>query len=109
MSKHTTQTPHTPGPWNVHELAVNEYAPAIYAQDGTKLCQLDKWEPPYRDEQLANASLIAAAPAMLEALKAIKSNIDALPTDTDSITAFANVLGKLRSIVIQAIAQAEGK
>ena len=75
----TTYT-HTPGPWTVENGPVESEMLAISAAGRTfqnPICLFDygagpalKWEP--NREQCANARLIAAAPDMLAALKAVE-------------------------------------
>ena len=71
---------HTPGPWEVAENLFGSTASCeVYANVGTKsgrggyarICQITP-----RDQK-SNANLIAAAPEMLQALEAIKDELDA--------------------------------
>lgn len=70
---------HTPGPWKTDHNSI--------VQEGTGFSVADVWTPrghnhcanqptPQRREQKANASLIAAAPDLLDALEAVESWID---------------------------------
>jgi hypothetical protein len=56
---------HTPGPWHLGKRAGN---PAIYGKDGTEIAEiLQGLTPEWRE----NARLIAAAPALLAALRGL--------------------------------------
>ena len=60
---------HTPGPWA--ETYLPQHRMRIFAAGGqTTICDVALWTADY-DEQQANARLIAAAPDLLEALKAL--------------------------------------
>ena len=82
---------HTPGPWHV-------YADADSIVIETEHDLLASWYPPYakksRDELLANARLMAAAPDMLVALTVAES---------------CNVVPAVTKMIQEAIAKAEGK
>ena len=61
---------HTPGPWMI-ETYTNFTGWAVYASGG-RGCIAERWykhdqDSPYREELLANARLIAAAPDLLAA------------------------------------------
>lgn len=68
-----TDTKHTPGPWD-RALEKNWVwiAPESWK---TRVCRVVLYEGE-EDEQIANAHLIAAAPDMLEALKACEGFCD---------------------------------
>lgn len=59
-------TKHTPGPWRVCDDGINVYAP----ETDTAITNTEHICAPDHDEAIANATLIAAAPDMLEALEA---------------------------------------
>lgn len=62
---------HTPGPWHVfQQFGVN----SICSEDNTILAVVEKWEGDCRDEEAANADLLAAAPILLEACMAVVAN-----------------------------------
>ena len=67
-------TQHTPGPWSTDLPEHEEPYQDIRIQAGTRgICRVWMDDAPVHDynaEQLANARLIAAAPELLEALKA---------------------------------------
>jgi hypothetical protein len=80
MRKHTV-TPHTPGPWRVHEdIPSDSYCPLIEAEDAEGLGSVDianvsRPATGGPDNTEANAKLIAAAPELLEALKVIRNEV----------------------------------
>ena len=80
MRKHTV-TPHTPGPWRVHEdIPSDSYCPLIEAEDSEGLGSVDianvsRPSTGSPDNTEANAKLIAAAPELLEALKVIRNEV----------------------------------
>lgn len=78
---------HTPGPWQC--VGPNEEATHIVAMpdDATKLGTPIAWAVAQheRGEGPANARLIAAAPDLLEALKAAVSQFDKLPFESEWI------------------------
>lgn len=70
-SKQQQQAKHTPGPWQAVALAVR-WAVTTTAKPRTfNICIINN----DRDEQEANARLIAAAPELLAALKAARPHI----------------------------------
>lgn len=91
---------HTSGPWSIRKvkspfMIVNESEDAV-------ICITNAWEEEYKDEEQANARLIAAAPELLEALEKLVGFFDgsvsikyvanyALP---DAITAIAKAKGE---------------
>ena len=92
---------HTPGPWRVEEIELFETGSGVQvvAADGTVIADNQTYYPQSLDP--ANAHLIAAAPELLEALKAM-SHVEARdPGHVESIRAF--------SLARAAIAKAEGK
>lgn len=62
----------TPGPWDIGEYCEDGYI--SITSNGNEVCLL-KWD--VRQTQRANASLIAAAPEMLEMLLSIQSHFKA--------------------------------
>lgn len=63
---------HTPGPWSVDEP---HQVWAESAGEYVAITQVEEWETLPRDQVEANARLIAAAPDLLEALKAFANEI----------------------------------
>ena len=78
---------HTPGPWHSCDHRVGR-------QDGARIA--DTWSSAVpRDEQAANARLIAAAPELLEALKTVTAAIaGAQPLDPDEWQACCAAIAK---------------
>ena len=107
-------TQHTPGPWTLKRAAVRSATgrvvariPALNADD----YYLGKRETPPQDslalqlQREANAALIAAAPAMYEALRAAHKHAHkALTAESNSYTDEENML----DVLAAAIAAAEG-
>jgi len=104
---------HTPGPWDVQQLASCQ---AIQAGPKIRICHLPdhiehdgepcgsiESQDKTQDEIDANARLIAAAPELLAALRDLQTYLD-------ECNPFAGpaVVGILRSKVDAAIAKAEG-
>jgi hypothetical protein len=57
---------HTPGPWRVSSVHTHERS-SVFTDAAPTVCVAETWTP----QHAANARLIAAAPALYEALKAI--------------------------------------
>ena len=93
-----TNTKHTPGPWSAH---YNNEGLTVFSPDNVPVAYVDYDECEERPVE-ANAHLIAAAPAMYEALQRLfNGNVDCgtyWQIDVSDIQAAK-----------QAIAQAEGK
>ena len=86
---------YTPGPWTVEDQKV--------IGDGVKVCTIQD-----RTEWEANARLIAAAPALLEALNTLKHFcIDRMNASSDPV--IAKVFDRAANVAWQAIAHAEGR
>ncbi|MFA5379219.1 MAG: hypothetical protein WC455_25915 [Dehalococcoidia bacterium] len=99
---------HTPGPWAITEYIAPGYGHDRHkyrgvVADGLKICETHpSIIHSYDARDLSNASLIAAAPELLEALIQVRA---AMPDRT-----FATVEAKLViDMVNAAIAKAEGK
>jgi hypothetical protein len=89
---------HTPGPWTVND-ADNVSSWSVQASGRKRICAA-RWYPYTQEakaEALDNARLIAAAPELLEACKAVLNSTNILDAD------------KIYSIVKAAVARAEGK
>ena len=72
MKKTRSMSKHTPGPWSA--LTPDQFgrpvqADWVVAGGDAYICVAPQWDEEYRDESLANARLIAAAPEMLQALQ----------------------------------------
>lgn len=73
-------TAHTPGPWHV---GTAHNPPSVYARDGLDIiCTCDSMGEEPRASELANARLIAQAPAMAKALRAALVLLERLAPDT---------------------------
>jgi len=62
---------HTPGPWRAFKTVFDQHAVEAFNSDEKEtecLCRVDGWGS---EIDIANARLIAAAPELLEALKAV--------------------------------------
>jgi hypothetical protein len=79
MKMNTDKSARTPGPWTV------EFGEAMYvrAPDGSHIAIMGQLTAHARrdaNESAANARLIAAAPALVEALEAVKARTDKIYT-----------------------------
>lgn len=59
---HTTTTTHTPGPWTAYNGHVGTERAGVNGPNGNQICRTRKYD---------DARLIAAAPALLDALRAL--------------------------------------
>jgi hypothetical protein len=103
----TTQpATHTPGPWHIGQSRewddgeLHEQL-AVYSAEGVKTAKVETWLKHCREESEANARLIAAAPELLAALKALLPILD---NDSPLARAYEDV-GQLAQA---ALAKAEG-
>ena len=99
---------HTPGTWAIGRYS-NYIGFAIFAPN--RGCIAERWydadqESPYGDEIIANARLIAAAPDMFNALKAIEFAL-AIPGTTTQEVLDEN--SPIRGAIREAITKAEGE
>lgn len=78
-------TTHTPGPWHVEtwQYEQGKRSEIMVQTNQDAICKVENlWCPDDRhDEKLANARLIAAAPAMLDALQFTRNLLRNLTTD----------------------------
>jgi hypothetical protein len=88
---------HTPGPWHVGLKP----GPMVYGPQGEQIVGLNVMLD--RDEVLANAKFIAAAPAMYEALRSIPDHA------LDCKHSYPHTLACWNCIVKAALAQAEAR
>jgi hypothetical protein len=102
----TTQAKHTPGPWSVTESFCNNACNRLVVKRKTWGGEVvaDLGEAP--DASRANARLIAAAPEMLEALRAMVSRA---PFIDQSVTAEGLANCEALAKAGHAIRQAEGE
>ena len=97
---HTTK--HTPGPWHLSECATQTTRAGIVSVDGLHITDVNGYGMTDSQNQ-ANATLLAAAPAMYEALKA------ALDYYRGVFTGNTVTDEMMSSKLEQALAQAEGR
>ena len=106
---------HTPGPWACNVWMVGNNVPTgeitISGPEGDEhICTMDG-----NEDNLANGNLIAAAPAMYEALKAIQEKISGADVLFDPNPQWEGEQARYDAaqealfLVDQALAQAEGK
>lgn len=91
------ESKHTVGPWHVFRDEIND-------RDGLTVARVVQFVPLYREQSDANALLIAAAPALLVACKAL--------VDTCTTAPPVELVRRLGEVVEQcatAIAKAEGR
>ena len=93
---------HTDSPWHLGKRAGN---PAIYGKDGTEIAEIFHVLTPEWPE---NARLIAIAPELLAALKALEIGLSpaSLEIQKDSL---ADLCRTCFEITREAVAKAEGK
>lgn len=96
-----TQIKHTPGPWHIGMKP----GPMIYGQNGEQVADCRCIDLLGRDEAQANLALIAAAPAMYEALRLAEHNLTEIENYIGGDAVPAGLLDTVRA----AIAQAEGR
>jgi hypothetical protein len=93
---------HVPGPWQVRD-GLHGHPGSIYVErHDITICRMHEWDNPAW--QTANARLMASAPELLAALKALTADIDECPIDgcgTPSMAVWEQVKA--------AIAKAEGR
>ena len=96
---------HTPGPWTitVHPQTSGQF---IVGSDPVQsvICEIRRY--PEREESQANARLMAAAPALLAALKEAVANSDRVEAEGSKRTPAAQ---RLYDQAIAAIARVEGR
>lgn len=98
-----TKTSHTPGPWHVGLRKPDSYR-FIYGPRGEEIADCDLITLD-RDECIANAGLIAAAPELLEALEDIYYHAYEADSPIDDIMADFDAM---RNIARKAVAKAKG-
>lgn len=104
MPKPTDSIAHTPGPWRWEHVSCYHN---LVGADGTTVCDdgsACSEYPPTIDVNGPNARLIAAAPEMLQALKALISHPAVL-----AVLAPRESLGSLLALAEGAIRKAEGR
>jgi len=101
-----THTPkHTPGPWSIN--AVRNEAEKLLIVDADMCFVADIWQTYVngKSRQQDNAHLIAAAPAMYEALRVLTSEINLSTLNVRKDFSLMNA----HACAVKAILQAEGK
>lgn len=93
-------SPHTPGPWQAQRRAGSDYGYEVVADRKRRIIA-----ETICGEHDANAHLIAAAPELLEALKACKDFLDGVPRPSG----IRIHLDELSDTAEQVIAKAEGR
>jgi hypothetical protein len=93
-----TQSKHTPGPWR-HSKGGPNGCPVVGTDRGLMVCMLSHSVniPTHIEQAKANASLIAAAPEMLEALKEAQANFktyDRFKVDVDAMHKIESAIAK---------------
>jgi hypothetical protein len=98
--------PHTPGPWTVQKFT-DEPVSIIIGQAGDeRICEMHSNE--LATTVTANATLLAAAPELLEALHYIRFRVAEMETDNHRPIEFSEVRA-LWDTADAAIARAEGR
>lgn len=90
---------HTPGPWQVVSGGIS-----VDGADGSLICSMTEYKKPTPRQQ-ANARLIAAAPELLEAVKAIAECCD----EDYHVRGDSSRLVEIRGIARLALRKAEGE
>lgn len=91
---------HTPGPWKfigeVSEVRTVTPDPTSQYGNGTPIVSFSEWDLNSKEKQ-ANARLIAAAPELLDALRAVRSSlpltVDPTPLEIQINAAIAKATG----------------
>jgi len=115
MTNTTHTAKHTPGPWVVDEVYEDDEQRCIgivkegqgYIAGIHILASADTDNTEFTAEDEANATLIAAAPAMYEALSSILKDIEKVEPRT--LSGYANLCAMFRTVAKAALAQAEGR
>lgn len=107
---------YTPGPWHIAVMESPDDDIDVRAHMNTQIARLwldDAPDYEWNDQQRANANLIAAAPDMLDALKAsyavTKDALDDLRSLGAQDSILAMRLANSERVIREAIAKAEGK
>jgi len=103
---------HTPGPWEIHHYGDNEGD--IHGSDGALVCMMREGDTDPGENWSADARLIAAAPEMIRALRAVRDDIAALANDINGwrawdATAVDQLLGHRLVRLNGALRRAEGR
>ena len=107
-------TSHTPGPWTHKPRARDGHTDTIckghaaFVQVGCPRVERPILDYPHDNEQTANARLIAAAPELLAAIKALVAEFDAYDSAMTEIGRGHEDYGGQRAAARAAIAKADG-
>ena len=99
---------HTPGPWHLSECATQTTRAGIVSVDGLHITDVNGYGMTDSQNQ-ANATLLAAAPAMYEALQQAQELLRSLVAEEMIHTTELQRVGNCQATMWQALAQAEGK
>ena len=98
----------TPGPWATKRISGAVHVYRLY-KDGSGVtgphAKVSCDMPGQKDEEDANARLIAAAPELLEAVSAFLCYVDSEDDDTESMLQFADALDKARAAHAKALGE----
>ena len=97
---------HTPGPWTLVEVNTDTVKGAVHVYGGGAPITTDVWGPTLAESD-ANARLIAAAPALLSALKAVYAYFARMGPPLGE-SALSHTERTTRAEVAAAIAEASG-
>jgi hypothetical protein len=89
----SNETKNTAGPWNVVEEDTNERI-GIMAESQMWIAEVIAYQRGGRDEERANAKLIAAAPEMLDALKKARHWLEGWASAEAEISLLDRVIAK---------------
>ena len=79
--RETSDMSHTPGPW---KATLRELRHSVHGPEGQYIADLMWRGNDKKEEQSADANLIAAAPELLDALQRVERHFRILPTDQDA-------------------------
>ena len=102
-----TKQAHTPGPWRIAYGADNQSSVSVQTKDGKRICACRyNWRLAGAYEKArADAALIAASPALLEALKDAQDDLESAKEQIDADDTLGawrtvnDVLASLRSAI----------
>jgi hypothetical protein len=117
MSKENSMSKHTPGPWRTivgerNLYHAHERRLILSTMDDGSVATLAKLPESYGGDYYtaeAHARLMAAAPAMLEALKIANAAINPSGREGISLHAWNHLLREATPVICSAIAKAEGR
>lgn len=95
---------HMPAPWTLHGEFDADVTVDIKSADDRYVCELAAYTDDWTEEEIANARLIATAPELLEACKAILASFHESVRSEQGLDEFPTL-----KLVADAIAKAEGR